>query len=147
MVGAASASGAPGSGPRRSARVGEEGRLDALRGLRVLVVEDEALLALELEDMLADLGAEVVGPATTLEEGLVLAAADVADAAVLDLNLNGLRSFPIAERLRARRSPFIFATGYALDADAASLDEPVVEKPYDRRKIGAALAAALSRRA
>lgn len=117
--------------------------MEALRGLRVLVVEDEALLAMDLEDMLLDVGALVVGPAGSLERGLALADAEPVDVAILDVNLNGARSFPIAERLRARETPFIFATGYAQEAPAAQIDAPVVEKPYDARRILSALISAL----
>jgi CheY-like chemotaxis protein len=114
-----------------------------LQGKRVLVVEDEALLALFLEDMLGDAGVEVVGPAGTLEAGLELAEAEALDAAVLDINLNGLRSFPIADRLHARGVPYVFATGYATEAPGGSGGAPVVLKPYKDEDVQEALRRAL----
>lgn len=110
-----------------------------LSGRRILVVEDEALLALYLEDMLADLGADVVGPSCTLAAGLALAEAEALDAAVLDVNLGGARSFPVADRLRARGVPYVFATGYAREVTGDDHGAPVVAKPYDEARIEAAL--------
>ncbi|SFR98229.1 response regulator [Sphingomonas jatrophae] len=109
----------------------------SLAGLRVLVVEDEPIVAMTLEDLLADLGCEVE-VAGTLEQGLAAAAACALDAAVLDVNLNGRESFPIAEALDARRIPHLFATGYGAAAlrDRNAL---VLEKPYRAADIRAAL--------
>lgn len=102
-----------------------------LKGLRVLVVEDEALVALQLEDMLSDLGCAVVGPAARVGQALELLNGHKIDAAVLDLNVAGELVYPVAEALTARRVPFIFATGYG----AAGLTEPyrsrpVLQKPF-----------------
>ncbi len=82
-----------------------------LRGRRVLIVEDEAFIASDLADYFARLGAEIVGPALTLADGLRLA--ERAEAAVLDINLGGEMSFPLAEALLDRRVPFVFFTAYA----------------------------------
>jgi CheY-like chemotaxis protein len=65
-----------------------------------------------LEDMLADLGCEMIGPAPGLAQALALVEAEVFDAAVLDVNLDGVESFPVADILAARGIPFTFATGY-----------------------------------
>jgi DNA-binding LytR/AlgR family response regulator len=81
-----------------------------LRGRRVLIVEDEILIAGDLADYFAQLGADIIGPALTLEDGFRLSAH--AEAAVLDLNLRGEMSFPLAEALLARNVPFVFFTAY-----------------------------------
>jgi CheY-like chemotaxis protein len=82
-------------------------------GRRVLVIEDEMMVAMLLKDMLADLGVTVVGSAARVEHALALIeAAGALDAAVLDINLNGQMSYPVADALVARRVPFLFATGY-----------------------------------
>ena len=83
-----------------------------LHGLRVLVVEDVAVLAWRVCDVLADAGAEVVGPAPSVETALDLLAHQDVHAAVLDKNLDGLSSDPVADALLARNTPFLFLTGY-----------------------------------
>lgn len=70
------------------------------------------MVAWAVEDMLADLGCEMVGPAARLAQALELVAAGMFDAAVLDVNLAGTKSFPVADALVARGIPFTFATGY-----------------------------------
>jgi ActR/RegA family two-component response regulator len=90
-----------------------------LRGRRVLIVEDEMLIAQDLAEYFAQLGAEVVGPAMTLDDGFRLSGR--AEAAVLDVNLRGEMSFPLAETLLARHVPFVFFTAYAAVAVPAHL--------------------------
>jgi CheY-like chemotaxis protein len=83
--------------------------------LRVLLVEDEALISMILEQLLEDLGATVVGPAATVAEALTYANATPApapDCALLDINLRGEPSWPIADALLARQVPIAFASGY-----------------------------------
>src|SRR4029078_2691283 len=87
----------------------------AFAGLRVLVVEDEMIVAWVLEDMLADLGCAVIGPAARVKQALAMIDAEAVDAALLDVNLNGQKSYPVADALAARGVPFIFATGYEKD--------------------------------
>jgi CheY-like chemotaxis protein len=106
---------------------------DDLAGRRVLVVEDEALVAMLLEDMLTDLGCQVLGPVMRVAEALAFVAENGAeiDLAILDVNLAGERSFPVAEALRARGAPFILSTGY----DDVGIDErwrggPILRKPF-----------------
>jgi CheY-like chemotaxis protein len=113
-----------------------------LSGLRLLVVEDEAIVAMLLEDMLADLGCVVAGSAGDMPRGVAFAEDDALalDAAVLDINLGGDNVFPVAERLVARGVPFIFATGYGRDGVApAFAGIPVLSKPFDPRALEAAL--------
>jgi len=117
---------------------------DDIRGVRVLVVEDSVLLAIELESGLTEAGADVVGVAATLEEAQAMLALDF-DVAVLDANLNGESVTPVAAALAARRAPFIFATGYR-DADITTeaFEAPVVRKPYNVHQIAAALVQAMN---
>ena len=84
----------------------------ALSGLRILVVEDNFLAAEVVRDTLERGGCTVVGPVGHLAEGVRLAERETLDGAVLDINLNGDRCFPIAEALRGRHVPFIFLSGY-----------------------------------
>jgi DNA-binding response OmpR family regulator len=81
-------------------------------GRRILVIEDQYLLADDIRRVLQDLGAHVVGPAPNLARGLQLIDAERIDAAVLDINLGGKDVFPLAEELKSRNVPFVFATGY-----------------------------------
>lgn len=108
---------------------------------RVLIVEDEALIAMLLEEMLADRGFHVAGVAATLEEGEQLADKLDIDAAILDVSLNGSTVFPVAEKLNARNVPFVFTTGYG-EAGLPNQwsDRPVFTKPYDITELTEALA-------
>ena len=111
-----------------------------IKGLRVLIVEDALLLALELEAGLSEAGAKVVGSAADVEEGLRMAELPL-DAAVLDANLNGASVLPVARALAARGVPFIFATGYGDTKFAPQgFDAPLIKKPYDVTQVAAALA-------
>jgi CheY-like chemotaxis protein len=114
-----------------------------LAGKRVLVVEDEALVSMLLEDMLADLGCAVVGPAGCVAEALaVVARTEAIDVALLDLELGGERSHPVAEALAARRVPFAFVSGHGRDAaeGSAHAGAPVLDKPFGRAALAAMLA-------
>lgn len=91
----------------------------SLKGLRVLVVEDEFLVALEVESALEDFGCSVVGPFAKLAKALDAARSTPVDGAVLDINLNGEMVYPLAEFLAAKKVPFVFITGYT----AADLPE------------------------
>ena len=99
---------------------------------RILVIEDEALVAMLVEDALSDAGFAVIGPARTVAEALDLLAQDSPTAAVLDLNLGGENSLAVADALAARRIPFLVATGYgAAGLPPAHRHVPVLPKPYD----------------
>jgi len=112
----------------------------ALSGKRVLVLEDDVLLAMDLEDMLRDLGADVVGPVSTIETALLTIDGSL-DAAVVDLNLCGHYSFPVIERLRAIGVPFVVCSGYAeLPGVKEKLQGvSVLPKPCNISKLTAAL--------
>jgi CheY-like chemotaxis protein len=113
---------------------------------RILIVEDEVMIAMLMEDMLTDLGYEVVGPAMRLEEGLELATSAALDMAVLDVNLNGQRSTPIAEVLAMRGVPFVFATGYGSGGiDETRAAKHVLRKPFTPDDLDLAIASVMAR--
>ena len=110
-----------------------------LSGRTVLIVEDEVLIALDIEAALEDRGAIVRGPITRLSEGLPIAEDrdEAFDCAVLDVNLRGEDVYPIAEKLQARGIPFLFHTGHG---DSAVLQErfagaPVCNKPFQTERL------------
>lgn len=112
--------------------------MSGLAGKRILVVEDEFLVAAMIEDALCELEAVVVGPAATLAQGLRLAQEEPLDAAILDVNLNGERSDAIADVLAARNIPFVRATGYG-EAAGRRYGGTVLDKPYSMEMLAAAL--------
>jgi CheY-like chemotaxis protein len=106
------------------------------RALRVLVVEDEMLVAMNIEDMLLDLGHEVAALANRLETALSFAREAQLDVAMLDVNLAGQASFPVADVLRERGIPYLFATGYGVQGIAeAHRQAPVLQKPFRARDL------------
>jgi two-component sensor histidine kinase len=115
-----------------------------IAGLKVLIVEDSLLLAMELEAGLEDSGVEVVGCAAELSEALQMLELTF-DAAVLDADLNGQSVAPVAEILRREGRPFVFATGYADKAAPMGFDAPIVRKPYNVHQIARALASVTGR--
>jgi CheY-like chemotaxis protein len=118
---------------------------DGLAGLRILVVEDEMFVAMLVEDLLRDLGCDVVGPASNVADALKLAAGEQIDGAVLDVNLGGERVFAVADSLRSSAVPFVFVTGYGRSALTAAYDQhPMIQKPFEPRSFGATLAAKLA---
>ena len=116
-----------------------------LQNKKVLVVEDEYLVAQETEERLRAAGCKVCGPVASLPEALRIAAADELDAAVLDVNLNGEFTWPVAEALRSRGIPLIFATGYAetIEPPIELRDVIRIEKPVRRQQLFSALASAM----
>lgn len=105
-----------------------------LSGRHVLIVEDEGLLALDMEFALIDAGANVLGPVIEVQEGLTLLSKPdvVVDAAILDLDLRGVAAYPIADVLRERGVPFLFHTGHGREEDLQArygTDLPVFTKP------------------
>ena len=115
-----------------------------LLGKRVLVLEDEALIAAMVEDMLTDLGIVVVGPAATIERGLSLAQKEDLDAALLDVNIRSARAYPVADALQERGIPVVFATGYGQSGVERSKPTHILEKPYTQDKLADALRLALA---
>lgn len=120
--------------------------VNLLSGRRVLVVEDEMLVALLLENMLAELGCEVIGPAANVEQALkMIETAGVLDAAVLDVNLNGVKSYPVADQLAARDVPFVFSTGYGRKSlHNGYSSSPLLQKPFSLQEISDAITGLLA---
>jgi CheY-like chemotaxis protein len=110
-----------------------------LTGLRVLVVEDEFLIALDLLAILDAFGCVVLGPAPTVGEALRLLAAAPPDAALLDMNLRGVRATPVALALAAGGVPFATVTAYPGLPEAVFDGVPLVAKPFTPERVGDAL--------
>jgi CheY-like chemotaxis protein len=112
---------------------------------RILIVEDEMMIAMMVEDFLVDLGWDVVGIASTLDQALAMVRDADIDAALLDVNLNGRDTFGAAAILRERQIPFVFATGYgARGIDDRFRDVPTLTKPYQLDQLEGALRQALA---
>ncbi|PZM16903.1 response regulator [Rhizobium tubonense] len=108
---------------------------------KILIVEDDALIAMLLEDMLSELSYEVAGVAAGLEEALTLADSVVFDAAILDVSLAGRSSLPVAKLLDEKGKPYIFATGYgSLPDGMEESGKHVLGKPYQLHELETALA-------
>ncbi|MCA1797949.1 MAG: response regulator [Xanthomonadaceae bacterium] len=107
-------------------------------GLRVLLVEDEVLVGMLLEDILTDLGCEVVGPMTSVDAAIEFASNASVDVALLDINLTGADAYPVAEVLAGRGIAFGFLTGYqSVHPDFEQY--PSLGKPVDRKALEAVL--------
>lgn len=111
---------------------------ESLTGLKILLVEDEAMIAMLVEDMLTDSGATVVGPAGGVKAALEAISSEQIDGALLDVNLGGEQSFDVADALARRRIPFVFVTGYGGQGvrerypDAPTLQKPFVTSDLER---------------
>ena len=114
---------------------------EGLGGRRVLVVEDEMLVAMEFEGLLQRQGCAVVGPASTVDRALALLDHDQPDAALLDLDLNGDPATVVAVALKARRVPFVLVTGYgeAQSSEPELQGAPRVDKPVNHDALVRAL--------
>jgi CheY-like chemotaxis protein len=111
-----------------------------LRGLRVLVVEDEALVGLLVEDFLRGFGCKTIGIAASTTEALGLIQGEAIDVAVIDLKLEGEMAYPLADALKAAGVPFVFATGVLADEiDGGYAHVPVVGKPFEEGDLRGAL--------
>ncbi|MDR6529542.1 CheY-like chemotaxis protein [Caulobacter rhizosphaerae] len=117
---------------------------DASSGpVRILVVEDEYLLADDLADALTALGAQVIGPVGVLAEALALAETAPINGAILDINLHGQMVFPLADVLAAKGVPYVFATGYGQESlPEAYQGVPTLSKPVNAQALQPLLAAA-----
>ncbi len=106
---------------------------DALAGLRILVVEDEMLIAMLIEQMLQELRCEVIGPVSSVEDAIGTVRACPIDGVLLDMNLNGESSSPAADEFLERKLPFLLVTGYdANDGEPPAFHTvPRVRKPFD----------------
>lgn len=111
----------------------------------MLVVEDEPLISMMLEDMLAEVGCAVVGVAASLKKGLELAHTARFDVAILDVTLGRESSFPIADLLREKGVPFLFASGHGDGLPEPHADRVMLTKPYDLSELAGKLNLALAR--
>jgi CheY-like chemotaxis protein len=116
-----------------------------LSNRKVLVVEDEMMIAMLIEDMLDEFGCKLVGPVTSVPRALELIGGEPIDVAVLDLNLDGKDTYAIADALQQKNVPFIFATGYGTTGLRQEYgNRPVLQKPFQARDLENALAEALN---
>lgn len=118
-----------------------------MHGLRVLIVEDELVIVMELENLLRGLGCIVLDPAPTVRAALRTLAGERPDVAVLDVNLQGERVTPVAEALREQGVPFVLVTGYGSERlhEEALQDAAHLRKPVEAHLLARALAEALAR--
>jgi len=118
-----------------------------LGGRRILVVEDEVILAWALQDMLAGYGCEVVGPAARISQALDLINRQAVDAAVLDVNLNGQKCYPVADALVTRGVPFVFSTAYSSEGiEKGYRHHSKLQKPFSGPDLAKALSGLLTDR-
>ncbi len=111
-----------------------------LADLHILVLEDEAMISMLIEDMLVGLGCPSIKMATRQEEALNLIQNEAIDVAILDINLNGHDSYPVADALEARKIPFLFSTGYERESlRERYCDRPVLQKPFSGRDLAKVL--------
>jgi CheY-like chemotaxis protein len=115
--------------------------LRTLEGLRILIAEDEALILMEIEDMLLEMKCTIVGPTATVEATLKAIRENEIDGALLDMSLHGKRITPAADELVARGVPFVLCTGYAReDGDEASVrNAPRLTKPFSLQSLRASM--------
>ncbi len=115
-----------------------------IEDLHILVVEDEAIIAMLIEDTLLDIGCKSVEVASSIEKALEALKAKKPDFAILDLNLHGSRSYPIADSLQRAGRPFVFLSGYgAKGLDGNYQDADVLQKPFQQIDLEKALQRAL----
>lgn len=115
--------------------------MDDARGRRILIVEDEPILAIALQDILEGLGYDVVGPAFRVEAAMLLARDSLLDGAILDVNMGDGDSYEIAACLAGRAIPYLFATGYGREGlEAGHEAAPVLAKPYREKEVADAVA-------
>jgi DNA-binding response OmpR family regulator len=115
-----------------------------LVGKRVLIVEDELLVALLIEDFLAEFGCRILGPCGSVANALLAARTEEFDLAVLDVNLAGEKVYPVAEVLAERQIPFLFVSGYGDDAIPPGHSEwKVCAKPFKGNELATMMSEAL----
>jgi len=113
----------------------------SVTGLKILVVEDEAIISFLIEEMLLDMGCAEVWHAGGVNQALALLDEKTPDLAALDVNLAGAFVYPVAEKLARMRVPFFFATGYGKTGLAPEWTEtPVIQKPFDQEALSRILA-------
>lgn len=118
-----------------------------LEGKKILIVEDEVMLALDLRFAMEDMGADVIGPCHGLSRALEVAEGAPIDGAILDVDLGGEAVFPLADRLRRRHVPFVFHTGRHNPAELSGLYDGVAvcPKPISPERVAQELLAVMAR--
>jgi CheY-like chemotaxis protein len=131
--------------PNASMIASEPDKRTSERTPRILIVEDEVLIALDTQETLCEVGYEVIGPATSIDQALMLLKTAPLDGAVMDINLGQEQIWPVADALAARKVPFVLLTGMASDCKIpdAHRDAPLIGKPVLPDKLLAALKMAL----
>src|SRR5579883_3168389 len=110
----------------------------SLAGKRILLVEDEVLVAMMIEEVLLEFGCEVVGPVSRIDAARAAIEDNGLDCALLDINLRGQPVYPVAELLAEHGVPFGFVTGYgAAGVPAKFGTHPVLQKPFDSQDVAA----------
>ena len=118
--------------------------MSVLAGCRVLLVEDDALIAIDVEGSLREFGCHVVGPFGSVAEAMVALRTEHPDCAMLDLNLNGRTAVALADALALAEVPFLFLSGHSRDVlPERHRERPFINKPYIVRSLRATLAALL----
>ena len=132
LVKSRTAAAAPSAANGKDAAIG----LEAVAKPRVLLVEDEALVAMLIQDCLSEFGFQIIGPVSTVSDALAAAEDGQFDAAVLDINLGDGTVYDVAERLAKRGVPFVFVTGYDADSvDGRFSGVPILQKPIERETL------------
>ena len=112
---------------------------------KAFVVEDEDIVAMLTEDFLEVLGNEIAFSAATLQTGLKIAASEQFDFCILDINLRGERSFPIAEILTVRSIPYLFVSGYSREGiESQFVNVPLLSKPFTLQSLDMAISKLLT---
>ncbi len=112
--------------------------MNPVEGKRILILEDEVLLAIEAAETIEEIGGIVLGPVHRIDAALKLLENERPDAALLDVNIHGHPSTPVAERLAMHGIPFILATGYGAQNQVTG-SAAVIDKPYNRRAVQSAV--------
>jgi len=117
-----------------------------LSGRSILIIEDEMLILMMIEDMLADFGCKSITVASKIGQAITLIDGQVFDAAMVDLNLSGVESYPIADALVARDVPYFFSTGSSVaNIKDGYRDQDVLKKPFTFEQLGNMLSRSLLR--
>lgn len=117
----------------------------SIAGRSIFIIEDESIVAMLIEDILDDLGCEVAGVASRMTEAVEKISSTSFDVAIVDVNLNGDMTYPLAELLQEKGTPFVFATGYGTATLPNALNGvPLISKPFDRCDLEQALQLALA---
>jgi DNA-binding response OmpR family regulator len=119
--------------------------MQATKIIRVLVIEDEAIVGMMIEDFLGDFGYSVVGPIENLQAAILLAATEQIDVAVVDINISGQVATAVADKLIDREIPFLFVSGYEKMRGTRYASIPLLRKPFEPEDLRDAIERVLCR--